>query len=157
MADAMCGTWNGYVDPQKVWPGISPYIGTGYITSGAIVMAVQEMVQAYGCSVGSSGTDGYYGPDTENAIKCYQQKMGLMADGIVGPNTWAKLSLVAQETTTGGAETNYNWSYGGTNIGFIDYYYATNADFSCGSSGEYAFSASNGNLYWMDASFVILS
>ncbi|BBD60266.1 peptidoglycan-binding domain 1 [Nostoc sp. HK-01] len=36
-------------------------------------------------------TDGVYGPQTEAAIKKYQQQNGLTADGIVGPNSWQKL------------------------------------------------------------------
>lgn len=35
--------------------------------------------------------DGVYGPQTEAAIKKFQQQNALTADGIVGPNTWQKL------------------------------------------------------------------
>jgi len=35
--------------------------------------------------------DGVYGPQTEAAIKKFQQQNGLTADGIVGPITWQKL------------------------------------------------------------------
>jgi peptidoglycan hydrolase-like protein with peptidoglycan-binding domain len=35
--------------------------------------------------------DGIFGPQTEDALKRYQAKSGLVADGIVGPLTWAKL------------------------------------------------------------------
>lgn len=36
-------------------------------------------------------TDGYYGPATERAVKSWQKKHGLSADGMVGPNTWSKM------------------------------------------------------------------
>lgn len=35
--------------------------------------------------------DGIFGHNTEVAVKSYQSKHGLTADGIVGPNTWNKL------------------------------------------------------------------
>jgi putative chitinase len=34
---------------------------------------------------------GNYGPKTEDAVKAFQSKNGLTADGIVGPTTWAKI------------------------------------------------------------------
>jgi N-acetylmuramoyl-L-alanine amidase len=35
--------------------------------------------------------DGVYGPNTEKAVKEFQRKNGLFADGIIGPITWQKL------------------------------------------------------------------
>jgi putative chitinase len=34
---------------------------------------------------------GNFGPKTEEAVKAWQAKNGLTADGIVGPNTWSKI------------------------------------------------------------------
>lgn len=34
---------------------------------------------------------GNFGPKTEDAVKAWQTKNGLTADGIVGPNTWTKI------------------------------------------------------------------
>lgn len=38
--------------------------------------------------------DGIFGPETENAVKQFQQENNLTADGIVGPLTWEKISVV---------------------------------------------------------------
>jgi peptidoglycan hydrolase-like protein with peptidoglycan-binding domain len=38
-----------------------------------------------------SGADGWFGPETEAAVKEFQQRNGLEVDGIVGPITWACL------------------------------------------------------------------
>ena len=56
---------------------------------GSDVKAVQAALKAAGFD--PKGTDGTFGPNTEAAVKAYQKKKGLEADGIVGPKTWAKL------------------------------------------------------------------
>ena len=45
----------------------------------------------YNISIGSSGIDNIFGKDTEKAVKTFQKKNGLTADGIIGPKTWKKL------------------------------------------------------------------
>ena len=37
------------------------------------------------------GADGEFGPQTKSAVLAYQRRSGLEADGIIGPQTWAKL------------------------------------------------------------------
>ena len=39
---------------------------------------------------------GNFGPKTEDAVKAWQAKNGLTADGIVGPNTWNKIMGITQ-------------------------------------------------------------
>lgn len=39
----------------------------------------------------NNGIDGYYGPETANAVKWFQLVSGLTADGIYGPKTKAKI------------------------------------------------------------------
>jgi peptidoglycan hydrolase-like protein with peptidoglycan-binding domain len=41
--------------------------------------------------LGPDGVDGVFGPQTEQAVKDFQQSEGLLADGIVGPVTWSHL------------------------------------------------------------------
>jgi hypothetical protein len=45
--------------------------------------------------------DGDFGEATEQAVKAYQQSQGLAADGVVGPETWAKLDHVVGGVTHG--------------------------------------------------------
>lgn len=42
--------------------------------------------------------DGKYGPGTEKAVREYQQKNGLVADGIAGPLTIAKMKFIKEMT-----------------------------------------------------------
>jgi murein DD-endopeptidase MepM/ murein hydrolase activator NlpD len=60
---------------------------------GGMVSAVQQALNnASGASIVQ--VDGDFGPGTENAVKAFQQAMGLKADGVVGPATMSKLGLV---------------------------------------------------------------
>lgn len=71
----------------------------GYILSkssnwdGFVQVGVQtnlnNLAKYSGDSLYSCGTaDGYFGSRTKSAVIHYQQKHGLVADGIVGPATW---------------------------------------------------------------------
>jgi len=42
-------------------------------------------------ALASSGIDGDFGAATERAVRRFQEARGLPADGIVGPQTWARL------------------------------------------------------------------
>ena len=55
------------------------------------VSALQALLTSFGISVGNAGIDGDFGADTEAAVKAYQAKFSLGADGIVGAKTWAAL------------------------------------------------------------------
>jgi len=39
----------------------------------------------------NTGIDGIFGPATEQAVRAFQQAVGIGVDGIVGPQTWARL------------------------------------------------------------------
>ena len=56
---------------------------------GELVALVQLMLHEKGYSCGSA--DGIFGTKTESAVRSYQKAKGLLVDGIVGTNTYAKL------------------------------------------------------------------
>lgn len=56
------------------------------------VKTMQTKLIAKGYSCGSYGADGSFGPATLVAVKKFQKDNGLVADGICGPLTWAKLN-----------------------------------------------------------------
>ena len=59
--------------------------------NGADVKTLQATLIAYGFSCGAAGADGDFGSGTEAALKKFQTKYGLGADGIAGKGTWGKL------------------------------------------------------------------
>ncbi|MBT9259099.1 MAG: peptidoglycan DD-metalloendopeptidase family protein [Clostridiales bacterium] len=70
--------------------GGSPYLPTQKLgDTGVWVYLIQDALAGwYGLSV---SVDGHFGPQTETAVKEFQQWLGLTADGIVGPATWKEL------------------------------------------------------------------
>lgn len=47
-----------------------------------------EAVKIWQALIGVSPADGIFGPGTDAATKAWQAKAGLVADGVVGPQTW---------------------------------------------------------------------
>jgi peptidoglycan hydrolase-like protein with peptidoglycan-binding domain len=64
------------------------------------VRPLQQLLRARGHAV---AVDGIFGPQTEGAVKAFQQSNGLAADGIVGPLTWPKLVVQVKKGSTGDA------------------------------------------------------
>jgi peptidoglycan hydrolase-like protein with peptidoglycan-binding domain len=64
------------------------------------VRPLQQLLRARGHAI---AVDGSFGPQTESAVKSFQQSRGLAADGIVGPQTWAKLVVQVRSGSTGDA------------------------------------------------------
>ena len=56
---------------------------------GNITKLLQEKLVSLGFN--TNGVDGIFGSGTENAIRLYQRANSLVADGIVGKNTWKKI------------------------------------------------------------------
>ncbi|MEU8437596.1 peptidoglycan-binding protein [Streptomyces sp. NPDC029216] len=82
-ADGITGpdTWSRLATSQRPGDG------------GSAVRAVQEQLNAAGAKV---TVDGSYGPATTSAVKAFQHKHHLKADGITGPDTWAWLLSTRQ-------------------------------------------------------------
>src|SRR5829696_2427540 len=60
----------------------------------------QYLLRANGRSV---TVDGIFGPNTEAAVRAFQQSKGLAVDGIVGPNTWSALIIQVKRGSQGDA------------------------------------------------------
>ncbi|MFP7483394.1 M15 family metallopeptidase [Priestia filamentosa] len=70
-------------------PNGNAYLDKG--DQGTLVKGLQGKLQALGFNIGSTGIDGFFGVDTENAVKAFQKKHDLTVDGIVGQATQTKL------------------------------------------------------------------
>lgn len=63
-------------------------------SKGAAVKRVQKHLRdVYPLYAHDLAVDGIFGPGTEAAVKEFQRRSGITADGIVGKNTWAKLGI----------------------------------------------------------------
>ena len=73
-------------------PGSNTLNGCPMVKKGArgnITKLLQEKLVSLGYI--TNGVDGIFGPGTNNAVRLYQKSNGLIADGIVGKNTWRKI------------------------------------------------------------------
>ncbi|SNT65977.1 Putative peptidoglycan binding domain-containing protein [Asanoa hainanensis] len=82
---------------------------TGPFRNSTAVALWQTVLTAEGF-LEQSDIDCQFGPATEAATKSFQRRYGLSADGIVGPNTWAKADnyLVNDGQTPGFLRVGYN-------------------------------------------------
>jgi peptidoglycan hydrolase-like protein with peptidoglycan-binding domain len=82
---------DGVVGPQT-WPKLIVQVHRG--NRGEAVRGVQEEFQFRNLSGDPSQgvqIDGIFGPKTDEAVRGFQQALGLSVDGIVGPLTWRAL------------------------------------------------------------------
>lgn len=59
---------------------------------GTYVKFLQQLLESNQIPVGT--IDGIFGTKTENAVRTYQQRNNLSADGIVGPQTWNSIAVI---------------------------------------------------------------
>ncbi len=73
-------------------------------STGSEVRNIQSRLKSWGYY--SYSVDGIYGQRTANAVKSFQRKHGLTADGICGPATLAKIGLPTGTTSSSGSSSN---------------------------------------------------
>ena len=107
------GIWS-YVEPISLtptWVHFDKRFGIPACTSGGFLLLKRGSISNYVCiaqddlntlGYSTGGLDGIFGVQTQNAVKAYQSQVGLIADGIVGCNTWRSL----QEDVIGKGATN---------------------------------------------------
>jgi peptidoglycan hydrolase-like protein with peptidoglycan-binding domain len=64
------------------------------------VETLQYLLRAHGRTV---TIDGIFGPQTESAVRAFQNAKHLTVDGIVGSSTWSALVIQVQRGSTGDA------------------------------------------------------
>ena len=82
---------------QKNWSDLTSK------NSSAWIMAVQIALEKRGIDVGK--VDGIFGAGTRAAVRTFQEKNGITADGLPGPQTIAKLLEGTAETPANTTET----------------------------------------------------
>ena len=111
------GVWT-YVEPASLsptWVHFDRRFGTPACSSGGFPLIRRGSRGNYVCiaqddlnTLGyrTNGLDGIFGSATENAVKSYQRRVGLIADGIVGCNTWRALQEAVVGTGATGTTIN---------------------------------------------------
>jgi peptidoglycan hydrolase-like protein with peptidoglycan-binding domain len=64
------------------------------------IETLQYLLRAHGRTV---SIDGIFGPQTESAVRAYQNSRHLTVDGVVGAKTWSALIIQVQRGSTGDA------------------------------------------------------
>jgi peptidoglycan hydrolase-like protein with peptidoglycan-binding domain len=64
------------------------------------VQTLQHLLRARGHQV---AVDGIFGPQTDQAVRTFQQSTSLTVDGIVGPRTWSALIVEVRQGSRGDA------------------------------------------------------
>jgi peptidoglycan hydrolase-like protein with peptidoglycan-binding domain len=90
-ADGIVGpdTWEKLDDADRS----DPTLREG--STGVAVRGLQRRLIAAG--FGIDDIDGRFGPQTQAAVRAFQERHELDVDGIVGPQTWERLNALAQD------------------------------------------------------------
>lgn len=84
-------------------PGL---LGAG--DAGPAVRALQARLTALGFSTG--GVDGRFGPETDAAVRAFQQARGLAVDGLVGPLTRQALAAAPERPAAAAMDLRSTWT-----------------------------------------------
>lgn len=71
---------------NQTWPALIVQVSAG--STGEAVSAVQSQLNSRSHSVAVTGN---FGPETDSAVRFFQQDLGIAVDGVVGPQTWSAL------------------------------------------------------------------
>jgi len=77
---------------------------------GENVRTMQRMLNNLGAQP-RLAEDGIFGPLTENAVRTFQRKFELNADGIIGPITWARVVMECNNLTSAPPPTGETFDY----------------------------------------------
>lgn len=111
------GIWY-YVEPISLtptWVHFDKRFGTPACSSGGFPQLKRGSISNYVCiaqdnlntlGFSTGGLDGIFGAKTQEAVKNYQNSVGLTVDGIVGCNTWRSLQNAV--IGTGATSTTIN-------------------------------------------------
>ncbi len=75
--------------------------GSGTLQQGSQGPDVQKLQQFLNQHGAHLAVDGDFGPATAAAVKAFQQSQGITADGVVGPQTWGKITGAPAPTSGG--------------------------------------------------------
>ena len=75
-----------------------------YGSRGDEVTQIQTKLKRWGYYTGV--VDGIYGTKTQEAVKYFQRKNGLTADGIAGPKTLAAMGITSSSSSSSGSSSN---------------------------------------------------
>ncbi|MBB3545467.1 N-acetylmuramoyl-L-alanine amidase [Rhizobium sp. BK399] len=89
--DGVKRVMSGTVTLRPPVPAFDAISGHRTLERGARGSDVVQVQRAVGTE-----QDGRFGPVTEAAVRCFQQRYGLRPDGIVGPLTWSKIDEIPQ-------------------------------------------------------------
>ncbi|NLC79028.1 MAG: hypothetical protein GX683_04805 [Ruminococcaceae bacterium] len=105
-------TWNAITaDVQTIPEGataIYPGVPLTYGSTGIAVLTMQgylnDVAPIY-TAISPITADGRFGQNTANAVRLFQRQFRLAADGIIGENTWYKISGVRINTVSGSPDS----------------------------------------------------
>ena len=96
VADGIVGpeTWSALDAALAEMPPVNPRPVLSEGSMGPAVVGLHEMLRFLGFF--TAVPNNYFGPITRAAVEAFQRDAGLVADGIVGPQTWAALDEVIE-------------------------------------------------------------